>query len=938
LTAVGEDTQNKALYITVNPLATAPTANFSATPTNGFAPLSVQFTDQCVDGGAAIVARSWSFGDGDSSSVVSPSHTYATPGSYTVALTATNSVGRGSITRSNFINAEIVPVLPTAQFSGTPTSGFAPLTVQFTDQSAIGTSPITSWAWSFGDGGTSNVQNPAHSYASPGAYSVSLKVTTAVGADSTTRADYVNAALRPVKPTAAFSGTPTTGFAPLSVQFSDESVIGTSPITTWAWKFGDGGTSTSQNPSHSYAAPGTYDVALTVTSAAGADSTVRAGYITAAIVPVPPTAAFSGTPTSGFVPLRVQFTDESTPGTQPITSWAWSFGDGGISSSQSPSHTYATPGRYSVRLIAANSVGPDTTTRVDYITPLIVPVPPTAAFSGTPTSGDAPLTVQFTDESTAGTSPITSRSWNFGDASTSTEVNPSHTYTTPGTYAVSLSVATAAGDDSENKASYIQALVPPTAPLANFSGTPTNGFAPLPVQFTDLSGDGGAAIGSWSWTFGDGGTSTQQNPSHTYAAPGTYNVSLTATNTVGPGSTTKTGYITAEQVPRAPTAAFSGTPASGFAPLLVQFTDGSAIGTQPITSWAWSFGDGGTSTSQNPGHSYASPGSYTVSLRVANSVGPDSTTKTNYITAIQVPVPPTAAFTGTPTTGDAPLTVQFTDESTAGTAAITSWAWTFGDGGTSTEQNPSHTYATPGTYTVTLTATNSVGPGGTTKTGYITATAVPPTAAFTGTPTAGAPPLIVQFTDQSTAGTAAITGRSWNFGDGTTSTETDPSHIYLLLGSYTVELTVTTADGTDTETKSSYIQVTIPPLANFSAFPTGGNAPLSAPVPVAPIAQFSGTPLTGEAPVTVQFTDLSVAGTSPIIAWLWSFGDGDTSIVASPSHIYTAPGSYTVVLSVLTNDGEDREDKAFYITVVPPAINPDSEFSATQRREPLLLR
>jgi PKD repeat protein len=91
--------------------------------------------------------------------------------------------------------------------------------------------------------------------------------------------------------------------------------------------------------------------------------------------------------------------------------------------------------------------------------------------------------------------------------------------------------------------------------------------------------------------------------------------------------------------------------------------------------------------------------------------------------------------------------------------------------------------------------------------------------------------------------------------------------------------------------------------------------------------------------LTVQFTDLSVAGTSPIIAWLWSFGDGDTSIVASPSHIYTTPGSYTVVLSVLTNDGEDREDKAFYITVVAPlAINPAPQFSATRRREPLLLR
>src|SRR5205814_7475239 len=178
-TLVGEDNEDKPAYITVNTPPTAPTANFSATPTAGFAPLSVQFTDQCVDGGAPIVARSWSFGDGDSSSVQNPSHTYATPGSYTVSLTATNSVGPGSIVRSNIISASIVPVLPTAQFSGTPTSGFAPLLVQFTDASAIGTSPINSWEWSFGDGGLSNVPSPSHSYASPGAYTVSLKVTTA---------------------------------------------------------------------------------------------------------------------------------------------------------------------------------------------------------------------------------------------------------------------------------------------------------------------------------------------------------------------------------------------------------------------------------------------------------------------------------------------------------------------------------------------------------------------------------------------------------------------------------------------------------------------------------------------------------------------------------------------------------------------------------------
>src|SRR5207245_1636024 len=118
------------------------------------------------------------------------------------------------------------------------------------------------------------------------------------------------------------------------------------------------------------------------------------------------------------------FTDQSTPGTATIMSWAWTFGDGETSTAQNPSHIYSAPGTYNVSLTATNSVGPGSTTKTNYIT--VDPVPPTAAFSGTPTSGDAPLTVSFTDESTAGTSPITSRLWSFGDSGVSTATNPSH--------------------------------------------------------------------------------------------------------------------------------------------------------------------------------------------------------------------------------------------------------------------------------------------------------------------------------------------------------------------------------------------------------------------------------------------------------------------------------------------------------------------------------
>jgi PKD repeat protein len=248
---------------------------------------------------------------------------------------------------------------------------------------------------------------------------------------------------------------------------------------------------------------------------------------------------------------------------------------------------------------------------------------------------------------------------------------------------------------------------PGNPPVANFTGTPTTGTAPLAVSFTDTSSNGPTA---WSWDFGDGSNASSQNPTHTYSTPGTYTVSLTATNAFGSDTNAKVGYVTVGNP--APVANFTGTPTSGIVPLTVNFTDSSTNGP---TAWSWDFGDGGTETAQNPSHTYNSVGTYTVSLTATNNTGSNTLTKVGYITVN--PPPPTADFTGTPTGGLAPLTVSFTDASTGNP---TSWSWTFGDGGTSTARNPSHTYTAAGNYTVRLTATNAG--GSTTKTATIQVT------------------------------------------------------------------------------------------------------------------------------------------------------------------------------------------------------------------------
>jgi len=173
-----------------------------------------------------------------------------------------------------------------------------------------------------------------------------------------------------------------------------------------------------------------------------------------------------------------------------------------------------------------------------------------------------------------------------------------------------------------------QAAMPP---VASFSGTPTSGIAPLSVNFTDSSTN---APSSWSWSFGDGGSSSQGNPQHTYVVPGTYTVALTVTNADGGDTLVRTDYVTVAAPPTPPVADFTGSPASGAVPLTVSFTD---VSTNGPTSWSWDFGDGGTSSVRNPSYTYHQAGTYTVSLSVTNADGSDTLVRSGYVTASDPP-------------------------------------------------------------------------------------------------------------------------------------------------------------------------------------------------------------------------------------------------------------------------------------------------------------
>jgi PKD repeat protein len=351
-----------------------------------------------------------------------------------------------------------------------------------------------------------------------------------------------------------------------------------------------------------------------------------------------------------------------------------------------------------------------------------------------------------------------------------------------------------------------------TPPVANFTANLTSGTSPLNVSFTDTSSNTPTA---WNYSLGDGNYSTLQNPTHIFYT-GNWSVNLTASNDDGTGYKNGT-YINVTSGVVAPVASFTTNTTSGKIPLHVQFTDSS---TNTPTTWLWQWGDGTSNgTTQSPIHTFTNSGVYQVNLTATNTAGSNLSSSTA-ITA-QALTPPVANFSANITSGNVPLSVLFTDNSTN---SPTSWAWQFGDGtANSTVQNPVHVFSTVGIFTVNFTATNADGSNTTSGTITTSATPVLPVAAFSANVTSGYVPRTVLFTDASTNATSWY----WDLGDGSNSTDQNPTKLYSSAGTYTIKLQATNTNGTDWENKTNYLSFTNPPtpLPTATQVHSGGYAP-----------------------------------------------------------------------------------------------------------------
>jgi large repetitive protein len=700
--------------------------------------------------------------------------------------------------------------------------------VQFVNQ----TNADYEMQWSFGLGaGTSTEINPVHIYDVSGVYTVSLIVENQYGCKDTMVQEIVIADT----PEAFFEPDISAACAGTGFEFSNES-FGDS--LSYFWEFGNFQTSTEENPGTIYFQQGNYDttyvITLTVTNLCGTSS-----HQDIILVHPSPDASFGIVPLTECSPLLVDFANASTGS---ATEYFWDFGNGNTSTEQFPNtQTYFTDSTfsiYNVTLITTNICGVDTATAEVLVESANV----VAAAEASLLSGCVPLTVEFSNYST----PIAFIDWDFGDGNTSSQTEPTHTFTEAGEYTVIQYASSDCGYDTTT----LKITVFPS-PVVSFTHE-ANVCSGEAVEFINNSVN---TSGNF-WDFGDGNTSTLNNPTHTYSEPGEYTITLTGTSMFNQCDAIFTSTVTILELPFA---SFEPSTTYGCAALDVQFINHS---TRAIF-YQWDFGDGNTSIDTNPLHTFEEPGTYEVSLTATDENGcyEDFT-----IYNIIVTPSPEAFFDYEKAEScGLPATIYFENLSEGGI----DFEWSFGEGSTSPFTNPAHTFTEAGTYEITLVALNQFSCSDTFNLSIDIYEN--PTAGVEIESMSGCEPMVVRFNNTSSFSAEYL----WDFGDGTTSIDSDPTHTYISNGEYEVQLIASIAGVcADTVTLSDKIEVYPTPFANFETFELSGDG-------------------------TYEMTNMSMNADT----YYWEFSDAATSELENPVHRFLTNGVHQIYLEATNEYG-----------------------------------
>ena len=901
----------------------------------GSTPNSFSFTNALAQGSG--ITYSWDFGDGttdnNSAHYVHTSHSYTSIGTYMVVLTAT--VGSSSSTYSQSVTVYPNPVASYNVYAGTVTGN----AYTFISSSSISSGNISSYAWDLGDGtGTATVSNPSYVYAAIGTYNVSLLVTSDNGCySSITAAQIITLSSTPSN--AGFSVNHsgqclTTGSTANSFVFTN--VLAQGSGITYSWDFGDGTTDNNSahfvTVSHTYAAAGTYNAILTATI--GGVSTPYSLSVIVYPMPVPSYYLLLNTVSTGLNPdlhicfapgLDFSYITSSTLASGNMT-YNWDYGttnyfdrNGHATTSTNPRIVYNAAGTYPLILTVTSDKGCSAS-----VTHTIYLSEPHAIFTSLVDNGgdmtvNPAITLTGTSSYDLG-GTLVDYAWTYENGTHShgaaeTVLGPVH-FAKGGVYTNSLLVTSDAGCTNSVNHTITFYIQPIGAFTLNSLSYGANGQPTASVATNTSTVDETPQVLTYSFDFGDVSSVSGATPSHTYTVgAASRTVTVTVTNTNGGLTNTYTQTITPAYIK--PVAAIHNITRdnSDRTVLRMNFNANTSVlhdgAVGAVMTYDWDFGDGTIvhGTGVTCSHTYASGGNYTVLLTVTNTFGAMTSTASSSFTQYVTPV---AGYTYSRTSGTtvAPIGVDFDASSLSSLNDLSgslTYDWNYGDGSVhGTGAIPSHNYTNGGSYIVTLTVTNTNGGLQATST-HTVAYYVAPVAgySFSRSTVATVAPIGVDF-DASTLSTVsdnAVLSYDWDFGDLTThGTGATPSHHYTNGGSYTVTLTVTSNNGNTQATSIHTVAYYVKPVAGFS---------------------FSRTSAATATPdVNFDATTLSTISDNGSLSYDWDYGDG-TVIHGSgvtTSHSYTSGGSYSVILTVTSNNGNlqatSTQTVAYYVTPI----------------------
>lgn len=794
---------------------------------------------------------------------------------------------------------------PTANFTASSLSVCAGAVVNFNNTStANGASQIVFNAWYFGDGDSLVGVNATHVYQTPGTYPVTLVVTNSNGvADAEVKPGYITVL---ASPNASFTILGQGCVVPLTLTFNNTSTnVGN---FSYSWDFGNTQNSTAQNPpSQTYNSVGDYPITLTVTN-----NTTGCSSVVAQQISVSNYQAGISLPTVVCLGQAVSFGDNSTAG---ANSWNWNFGGQGNSDEQNPTFTFNTPGTFNIQLASQNTVSGCTGSTSEQIT---VQPTPTPSFTASPLTNCAPSVVNFVNTSAGGVT----YTWNFGNGTAPYTGNnpPPQTYPINGSFPVSLTMTTSTGCVGTTT---IPSFINVTDVQANFTADVTGGCTPLTVNFTDNSISPNQAtnpIVSWNWNFGNGQTSTLQNPPSQIYQIGVYDVTLTVTTQSGCTATVSlSDYIKVGQIN---SINFSVDTTVNCIKNDFEFT--SFVSTNPSNpdsteiTYFWDFTDG-TSTQQNPTYQFTSDTGYFNVMLVVDYRGCKDTLEIDSLIYINAPI---SNFTPSETLfcnpNGFPVSLSITDDATHGELSddvLMIWKWDDGSPNTVLDDidlddanlgSVSHSFNGYGSYTIEQVIYNFTTGCSDSTTSVIDISMVVPNFTLSNDSICQGDTLFM-YDASSTWATPPNPHplQTWEFDMGNNTNPVNmgdtANYVYTTPGTYLIEMIVTNSVGCS-DSSTLVVSVLSPPFAVLSS-----------------------DPIIGCSPLLVNFTNnsLSLNGLA-LASFEYTFSDDSSSITTNSintpvNHIFNGTGTFYAELIVTDVFGCSSIPASNPITITTPS-------------------